>query len=33
MLASIIGNFVLIDHEDGAYSLLVHMKPGSVSTQ
>jgi hypothetical protein len=25
-----IGNFVLIDHEDGEYSLLVHMKPGSV---
>jgi hypothetical protein len=26
-----IGNFVLIDHENGEYSLLVHMKPGSVS--
>lgn len=25
-----IGNFVLIDHQDGEYSLLVHMKPGSV---
>jgi hypothetical protein len=25
-----IGNFALIDHEDGEYSLLVHMKPGSV---
>lgn len=25
-----IGNFVLIDHENGEYSLLVHMKPGSV---
>jgi len=25
-----IGNFVLIDHEDSEYSLLVHMKPGSV---
>jgi murein DD-endopeptidase MepM/ murein hydrolase activator NlpD len=26
-----IGNFVLIDHGDGEYSLLVHMKPGSVT--
>ena len=25
-----IGNFVLINHENGEYSLLVHMKPGSV---
>lgn len=25
-----IGNFVLIDHGDGEYSLLIHMKPGSV---
>jgi murein DD-endopeptidase MepM/ murein hydrolase activator NlpD len=25
-----IGNFVLIDHDNGEYSLLVHMKPGSV---
>ncbi len=25
-----IGNFVLIDHQDGEYSLLVHMKLGSV---
>ena len=25
-----IGNYVLIDHQDGEYSLLVHMKPGSV---
>ena len=25
-----IGNFVLIDHQDGEYSLLVHLKPGSV---
>lgn len=25
-----IGNFVLIDHGDGEYSLLLHMKPGSV---
>ena len=25
-----IGNFALIDHRDGEYSLLVHMKPGSV---
>jgi hypothetical protein len=25
-----IGNFVLIDHQDGEYSLLVHVKPGSV---
>jgi hypothetical protein len=25
-----IGNFVLIDHKNGEYSLLVHMKPGSV---
>lgn len=25
-----IGNFVLIDHENGEYSVLVHMKPGSV---
>ena len=25
-----IGNFALIDHENGEYSLLVHMKPGSV---
>lgn len=25
-----IGNFVLIDHGDGEFSLLVHMKPGSV---
>lgn len=26
-----IGNFVLIDHQNGEYSLLVHMKSGSVS--
>ncbi len=25
-----IGNFVLIDHTNGEYSLLIHMKPGSV---
>lgn len=25
-----IGNFVLLDHQDGEYSLLVHMKPGSI---
>ena len=25
-----VGNFVLINHEDGEYSLLIHMKPGSV---
>ena len=25
-----IGNYVLIDHGDGEFSLLVHMKPGSV---
>ncbi len=25
-----LGNFVLIDHQDGEYSLLLHMKPGSV---
>jgi murein DD-endopeptidase MepM/ murein hydrolase activator NlpD len=25
-----IGNFVLLDHQNGEYSLLVHMKPGSV---
>jgi len=25
-----IGNFVLIDHGDGEFSLLVHMKPGSI---
>ncbi len=24
------GNFVLIDHGDGEFSLLLHMKPGSV---
>ena len=28
-----IGNFVLIDHENGEYSLLVHMKPGSVQVR
>lgn len=28
-----IGNFVLIDHENGEHSLLVHMKPGSVSVR
>ena len=28
-----IGNFVLIDHQDGEYSLLVHMKPGSVDVK
>lgn len=28
-----IGNFVLIDHQDGEYSLLVHMKPGSVTVR
>jgi hypothetical protein len=28
-----IGNFVLIDHLNGEYSLLVHMKPGSVIVQ
>jgi hypothetical protein len=28
-----IGNFVLIDHRNGEYSLLVHMKSGSVSVQ
>jgi hypothetical protein len=25
-----IGNFVLLDHQNGEYSLLVHMKAGSV---
>jgi hypothetical protein len=25
-----IGNFILLDHQNGEYSLLVHMKPGSV---
>jgi hypothetical protein len=25
-----IGNFVLIDHQNGEFSLLVHMKPGSI---
>jgi hypothetical protein len=25
-----LGNFVLIDHRDGEYSLLLHMQPGSV---
>ena len=25
-----IGNFVLLDHQNGEYSLLIHMKPGSV---
>jgi murein DD-endopeptidase MepM/ murein hydrolase activator NlpD len=25
-----IGNFVLLDHQNDEYSLLVHMKPGSV---
>lgn len=28
-----IGNFVLIDHQNGEYSLLVHMKPGSVTVR
>jgi hypothetical protein len=28
-----IGNFVLIDHQNGEYSLLVHMKPGSVTVK
>lgn len=28
-----IGNFVLIDHGDGEFSLLVHMKPGSVRVE
>jgi len=28
-----IGNFVLIDHGDGEFSLLVHMKPGSVQVK
>lgn len=28
-----IGNFVLIDHQDGEYSLLVHLKPGSVTVR
>lgn len=27
------GNFVLIDHQDGEYSLLIHMKPGSVTVK
>jgi murein DD-endopeptidase MepM/ murein hydrolase activator NlpD len=25
-----LGNYVLIDHQDGEYSLIPHMKPGSV---
>jgi hypothetical protein len=28
-----IGNFVLIDHQNGEYSLLIHMKPGSVTVR
>jgi Peptidase family M23 len=28
-----IGNFVLLDHQNGEYSLLVHMKTGSVSVR
>lgn len=28
-----IGNFVLIDHLDGEYSLVVHLKPGSVAVK
>jgi hypothetical protein len=28
-----IGNCVLIDHQNGEYSLLVHMKPGSVTVK
>lgn len=28
-----IGNFVLIDHQNGEYSLLVHLKPGSVAVR
>jgi hypothetical protein len=28
-----IGNFVLLDHQDGEFSLLVHMKPGSVAVK
>lgn len=28
-----IGNFVLIDHQNGEYSLMVHMKPGSVTVK
>ena len=28
-----IGNFVLIDHRNGEFSLLVHMKPGSVTVK
>jgi hypothetical protein len=28
-----IGNFVLLDHQNGEYSLLVHMKPGSVTVK
>ena len=28
-----IGNYVLIDHGDGEFSLLVHMKPGSVTVK
>ena len=28
-----IGNYVLIDHGNGEFSLLVHMKPGSVTVK
>jgi hypothetical protein len=28
-----IGNYVLIDHQNGEFSLLVHMKPGSVQVK
>ena len=28
-----IGNFVLIDHQNGEYSLLIHMKPGSTKVK
>jgi hypothetical protein len=28
-----VGNFVLIDHQDGEFSLLIHMKPGSVTVK
>jgi Peptidase family M23 len=27
------GNFVMIDHQDGEYSLLIHLKPGSVQVR
>jgi len=28
-----IGNFVMLDHQNGEYSLLLHMKPGSVAVK